>query len=757
MIKKDYTIVTNQESWDKMLDSLKDVTYVTFDVESTGLNVRKDKVIGIGLAIAPGVSFYVPTYEYLGNAMVERWSPETATALLKILKNKKLIMHNASYDTRIIHSNYGVDLIPALHADTMLLKHTVDEDRPFGLKQIAIKLQREIGLDVESEANEEQLVLKASIKANGGKVTKTEYELYKADMQIIGKYACADVDLTYRIFEYYNAKLEEEGLVEFFYGDEVMPLYKEVTIPMEMRGIPVNLPYLQETQREIIEDMKVLEHDILEDLKKYSSELEGRLLNKDYPVTVKGAFAQGVAHYFKLDLPKTASGAFSLSKAALEELPDTRAKRFLEGSIELTSTEVHEIQMLLHELKRPREPIINISSKQHLAQIFFGTLKEKPISFTDKGFPQVDHYTLHALAEKYPVCVKILDYNKLNKIKGAYIDRFIDEQEDGIFYASYQQHRTISGRYGSDLQQLNRPIEKEEVDSGRVSPVVYKYNNRVREFFISGPGYVFIDDDYESLEPHIFAHMSGDEGLRDVFRNGHDLYSTVAINAYNLEGMSADKKAPNYLGKMNKTIRQDAKAFTLGIPYGVKAWQLSKMLNCDEGQAQTIIDNYLNAFPGLKNYMQKCEDDAKKRGRVASELGRIRHMPEAVSLYREHSDKLFWYNYRMELAETIGKSESYKLFKRYKNYLNNAKNFPIQSTAASIVNRAAIKINRRLREEGLDAWVCMQVHDEICVRCKDEHSDRASEIIQDTMENIVKLSVPLKAPPSIGTTYAEAK
>lgn len=757
MIQKDYKIITNKEDFDLALEDIKGSSLLTYDVESTGLNVRKDKIIGIGIGVAPGRSYYFPTMQMHGDFIVHSHNSDRVSELLDVVKTKKLVMHNASYDIRITQSNYDIDLTSSLHADTMLLKHTVDEDYPFGLKQIAIKLQDELGLDVESEANKEQLVLKASIKANGGKVNKTSYELYKADMRIIGEYACADVDLTYRIFNYYSEALEKEGLVEFFYDREVMPLYKEVTIPMEMRGIPVNVPYLVQTQSEIIQDMAELEYEILNDLKDYSLELEDKLLKKDYPVTQKGAFAQGVAMYFKMDLPKTDSGAFSLAKANVENLPDSRGKRFLQGTLDLTDTEIREIRMLLHETKRPGEPIINISSKQHLGHIFFGTLKETPIAFTDKGFPKVDGFVLDQLAEKYDVCRKIRDYNKLSKIKGAYIDRFLDEQEDGIFYASYQQHRTISGRYGSDLQQLNRPIEVSELESGKVSPVVYKYNNRVREFFISGPGYVFIDSDYESLEPHIFAHMSKDEGLRDVFRKGNDLYSTVAISAYNLDGMSADKKADNYLGKMNKTLRQNAKAFTLGIPYGVKAWQLSKMLNCTQDEAQTIIDRYLNSYPGLKKYMQDCEESVKKMGKIASEMGRVRHVPEAKRLYERHGDRLFWYNYRMELADTMGKSESWKLFKTYKNYLNNAKNFPIQSTAASIVNMAAIAINRKLRAEALDAWVCMQVHDEICVRSKEEDSKRAAEIIQETMENIVKLSVPLKAEPSIGTTYAEAK
>ena len=149
-------------------------------------------------------------------------------------------MHNASFDGRFTKTSTVKILIPSLHADTALLVHTVKEEgafgfggKPFGLKEIAIMVQREIGLDIETKANEEQLILKENIKRNGGSITKTNYEIYKADLNILSEYAAADTDLTLRIFNHFSKVLIEENLVDFFYVDEVMPIYKEVTIPME--------------------------------------------------------------------------------------------------------------------------------------------------------------------------------------------------------------------------------------------------------------------------------------------------------------------------------------------------------------------------------------------------------------------------------------------------------------------------------------------------------------------------------------------
>lgn len=759
MTQKNYTIVTTQSQLDSVIKRIGESTLIAYDIESTGLNVRKETIIGVAINVGVGESYYLPSFEWDTDLQVLTpvLSKDQILSAINALKNKKLIMHNASYDTRLTKSYYGVDLLPWLHGDTMLAKHTVDEDRPFGLKDIAKKLQAELGLDVESEANEEQVKMKESIKKNGGKASKNSMEIYKADMELIGLYACADTDITRRVWDYYISRIEEEGLLKFFLEDEVMPLYREVTIPMEERGMAVNLPLLSTAYKDIVKDMEEMEDEIVRDLKPYAADLEDKLLKKDYKYGRTGSFAQFAVEYFKLDLPKTPTGAYSLNAKAVEALPDSRGKRFFVGDLELTDTEQREIRELAHQRRSGKKHAINIASKQHLAYIFFSVLKEKPVSFTDRGAPQVNDLTLEIMAEKYEVCAKIRNYNKLAKIKGAYIERFLQEQEDGIFYASYQQHRTISGRYGSDFQQLNRPMDKALLESGKVNEKVFKYNNMVRQFFIAPKGYDLIVADYESLEPHVFAHMSGDESLRDIFRNGEDLYSKIAIMALGLSDYSADKAADNYLGKHAPAVRQAAKVYALGIPYGMKAWQLGKNLGIETNEAQGIIDSYLSSAPNLRKYMEDCERSVKALGKISSPFGRVRRMPECVNIYNTHGDQLMYYNYREQLAEHYGWKEIKSYFGRYKNYLNTAKNFPIQSSAASIVNRAAIAANRAFNAAGLDAQVVMQVHDELGVLASEKDSEKASQILKDVMINTNTISVPLKASPAIGKVYADLK
>jgi DNA polymerase-1 len=357
------------------------------------------------------------------------------------------------------------------------------------------------------------------------------------------------------------------------------------------------------------------------------------------------------------------------------------------------------------------------------------------------------------MADKYEWANLLRDYNKLNKIKGTYIDRFLDEQQDGIFYPSFYQHRTISGRYGSDIQQLPRPKEK-----GQVSDLVRKYNNEIRKFFIAGENYVFIDSDYESLEPHVFAHVSGDKGLKDIFRSGFDFYSTIAIATEKLDGASAFKKDNNYLGRTDKLTRQRAKAYALGIPYGLESYGLSKQLDIPQSDAKILISNYLEAYPMLHKWMKETDDMVKTLGRVRSEAGRIRHMPKAPSIWRGHHDYILdslklWQEYNDDPKKY---SQMKHLAKEMRNFLNNGKNFQIQSLAASITNRACIAIARELKRKGVKGHVCAQIHDQIVVRVPKSEADMWRKSVQFIMENTYKISIPLKAPAEIGVNFADA-
>lgn len=553
---KNYTIIQSELQLHSMLKKIDEWDYIAFDTETTGLNTRKDKIIGLSICGQTGHAYYLPRLSWYEGMLHQQCEDEVFINVLNILKLKDLLMWNASFDIRMIKSNFGIDLLPALVADVMLMKHTVDEENPFGLKEVAIKVQDKIGFNAEQVANQEQIELKENVAKNGGSTTKSNFEMYKADLEVLGKYACSDADLTFRLAEYYKAEIEKDGMWDFFFEEEVMPLYKEVTIPMEEKGVKLDMKLITENYSKLVDKVKFYEQKVKDALcstDAFKRWLEDKLEAK-YPVSTKGNFAQLVAEYYDLPLPKTDTGKYSINKKTLKDI-DHPAAGFLSGSGYILPDDV-QIEIQTEMLRRAEGDIINVSSKDHLATLCFNYMGLKPLSKTDSGKDQFDQEFVQSISNKYEWASYLNTYNKLSKIKSSYYDRFLEGQEDGFYYFSYKQHGTISGRYSSDAQQLPRPIEE-----GTENEDVIYFNNIIRAFMVSTDGRIFIDDDYESLEPHVFAHVSTDEKLRDIFRKGHDFYSTIAIQTEGLHQYSADKKADNYLGKLAKDTRQAAKAY----------------------------------------------------------------------------------------------------------------------------------------------------------------------------------------------------
>jgi DNA polymerase I-like protein with 3'-5' exonuclease and polymerase domains len=754
---KDYKLITKQ-SLPQFISELNTYEIIAYDTETTGLNVRKDKVIGFSVSCTEGSGWYLPLHIWnkeLQELVPQSWEQSVAKDILSRLSLKKLIMHNASFDVRVTANNLGISLISALHADTQLMKHTLAEEGPFALKENAIIYAKEIGLDSQDAANQEQLDLEENVKANGGKWLKSNKEMYKADLEVLYKYAIADTDITLRLFNYFETQLIEQNLYELFYEEEVMPLYKLVTIKMEHRGVYLDMPKLQQHLAEIEAELAKSEELVVKAIMETEEGIKflANLLSEQFPIKPSGKLVQKFCEKLDLPLPKLASGKYQLNKKTLAAL-DTSNQQTANAYWFLTEGKVanfhssfwKELQreLLLETQKYP----INIGSKDQLGTIVFEYMKIEPLTKTPSGKGQFNEDFVEHLAEKYGFswAKELRVFNKLTKIKSSYYDRFMEQQENGIYYPTFKQHATTSGRYGSDLQQLSRPIE----DGSDDSRIVY-FTNTLRALVIPKPCYAFIDDDYESLEPRVFADDAGDQALIDIFLKGEDFYSKVGIGAERLEGVSADKKAPNFLKNINPTARQNAKVYALGIRYGMKDVKLSYTLSISKEEAQQIIDNYFDSFPGLKEAMDGYLTEVKRHGTVTSKFGRVRHLPRAKEIYRKFGDGVLDFKALPKLCykHKISMDELKLVRKEYNNLLNNALNFPIQSAAASLVNRAAIAMSKEFLANGLDAWVSLQIHDQLVISCNKNCIDRVKEIVQDCMENTNKLAMPLVAKPEI--------
>jgi DNA polymerase I-like protein with 3'-5' exonuclease and polymerase domains len=767
MIERTYLKVDTLELVKEMISHIRNHDLISFDTETNSLNPRKGKIIGFSVTGTKGLGFYIPTMLYVNGELLDAKIDgischDIAKRMIGMLVGKKLVGHNLSFDVRFVKCFYGIDLTESIHADTMLMVHTVQEEGAgseqghgsFALKEVAVSIQTEIGYDVATEANQEQIELKESIRANGGSATKENFEIYKADIDILSKYAAADTDLALRIYEYYLQKLEEQGLTGFFFDEEVMPLYKTVTIPMEEKGVRINVDLIRESRDRILVDMAKYHDMVIEDLLG-RDEVQAWIMKKArtlYPPSNRGTYAQFTAEHFKLDLPRSdKTGKMLINKASLLKLPETQVRRFLLENHEyvLDRDDLDSISLAIWK-KENDDAYFNIQSKDQMGDIAFNALGVKPLSHTDAGKPQFNDELVQSIAEEHSWASKLRVYSKLLKIKSTYMDRFLDAEEEGRYYFYYKQHGTVSGRYGSDAQQLPRPKEEGDGD-----PIVVEYTNLVRAFFISGEGNTFIDCDYESLEPHVFAHVSGDDGLKDIFRNNWDFYSTIAIKTEKLAQYSPDKKAENFLRKHAPKLRNKAKAYALGIPYGMGAYALGLTLNISRKEAQVLIDGYLDGFPELRKWMEGSEAHAREHGYVKTQTGRIRHLDKVKKIYDTLGESIMDWNVRKLLEKQYGKEKVLNIYRDYVNGVNNAKNVQIQGLSASIVNRAAIAINRELKKRGINGWVCAQIHDQIVTEVPEEHAEECAKIVQDCMENTTKISIKLKAPPAISHNWRD--
>ena len=771
-LEKKYYTVQDNETLELLYNHIDSCDIIAVDTETSGLNPRKDKIVGWSVSGDEGVGFYLPTLVWnfdkdeLELQTINGKSTEVISKnLLKMLKGKKLVFHNASFDCQFIKNYFGVDLIEDIWVDTGLLVHTVYEEgafgygNPFGLKPIAIMNQKELGLDVEKAANEEQLELKGSIKRNGGQTTKVLFEIYKADLDILSKYASADTDLTLRICNLYLKKLKEEGLEKFFFEDEVMPIYREVTVPMEAAGVDLDVELIEKTYKEISEDLVKNKEIVMKSLLAISEVKEwvlGTALN-NYPVSHKGNWAQNLVTRYSLPLPKSEkTGKYSLTSKNIEELEDSNIKEFLlTGNTDLIEdVEKARISMAMWKESNDGE-YINIQSKKHLGEIVFKYMGIKPKvagANTKSGRAKFDMDMVEELAKEYPWAENLRIYNKLLKIKSTYVDRFRDRNEDGKYYFYFKQNGTVSGRYGSDAQQLPKPLEE-----GEDAPIIMKYVNIVRAFLVAGKGRKVIDADYESLEPHCFASVSGDKKLQEIFDNGWDFYSYVAIQTEKLKGVSADKKADNYLKKLDPVKRNKAKAYSLGVAYGMEAYALKMTLGVDQKTAEGLIKGYLDGFPGLRDWRENSRRQVKDHGFIKNYVGRIRHVPKVKKIYEKFGEKMMDWRFRKDLEnQGYNRDDIVKVYRDYRNGLNFCLNFQLQSLAAAVVNRAAVVINRTAREKGFDAFVQAQVHDQLIINVKDDQAEAFAPIVQEIMENTTKLpGVTLKAPPEIANNWRD--
>ena len=365
---------------------------------------------------------------------------------------------------------------------------------------------------------------------------------------------------------------------------------------------------------------------------------------------------------------------------------------------------VIELEKEVHDLAG--EPF-NLGSPKQLQVILFEKMNLPVVSKTPKGQPSTAESVLQELAHDYPLPKLILEYRSLSKLKSTYTDKLPEmvDSKTGRVHTSYHQAVAATGRLSSSDPNLqNIPIRTEE---GR----------RIRQAFIAPQGYKMVAADYSQVELRIMAHLSSDQGLVTAFKQGVDVHRATAAEVFGVktEDVSNDQ-------------RRSAKAINFGLIYGMSAFGLAKQLDIGRVEAQQYVNLYFERYPGVKAYMDATKEQAREQGYVETVFGRRLYLPEINARN----------GMRRQYAE------------------RTAINAPMQGTAADIIKRAMIDLDRVLQETKLDVRMIMQVHDELVFEIKEDQLETAIEIIKNSMVGAADLSVPLVVDVGIGSNWDEA-
>lgn len=424
-----------------------------------------------------------------------------------------------------------------------------------------------------------------------------------------------------------------------------------------------------------------------------------------------------------------ACGAYASREAMLQKLEETGMKKLydeielplaftlhdmeqagirVEGEAlraygEQLEVRIRELEKIIHEQAGEE---FNISSPKQLGAILFEKLGLPGGKKTKSGYSTAAD-VLDKLAPDHEIVANVLEYRQLTKLKSTYADglaAFI--AEDGRIHSSFNQTITATGRISSTEPNLqNIPIRME---LGRL----------IRKVFVPAEGYIFLDADYSQIELRVLAHLSGDEKLIQAYREARDIHRITAAEVFHVP-----------FDEVTPLQRRNAKAVNFGIVYGISSFGLSQDLSITRKEAAEYIEKYFETYPKIKGYLDSCVTQAKEKGYAVTLFGRRRPVPELSSsnfMQRSFGERV-------------------------------AMNSPIQGTAADIIKIAMIRVNDRLKSQGLSSRLILQVHDELLIETKREETAQVAAILEEEMKNAAHLKVNLEVDMEEGENWYEAK
>lgn len=374
--------------------------------------------------------------------------------------------------------------------------------------------------------------------------------------------------------------------------------------------------------------------------------------------------------------------------------------------LEEMGTEIKiKLEILTRDIYNYAGEEFNINSPKQLGEILFDKLKLPGTKKNKNGYA-TDIDVLKKLTE-YPIINKILEYRALAKLYSTYIDGIISTiREDGKIHTIYTQTLTRTGRLSSIEPNLqNIPMRSE-------------YGRLIRKAFIPENNSVILSSDYSQIELRVFAHLSGVNDLINAFKEGVDIHTKTAMDIF---------KVP--MEGVTKNMRRQAKAVNFGILYGISSYGLAEDIGIPVKEAKEFINKYFETYPGVKDYMDKEIDEAKRTGYVKTIMNRKRVIEEL-------------------------KSSNYKVRSMGERM---ALNTPVQGSASDILKKAMVEINNIFEKENIKSKMLLQVHDELIFNVYNDEIDKVKDIVYNTMTKVFELKVPLDVDIELGNNWYEAK
>ena len=349
----------------------------------------------------------------------------------------------------------------------------------------------------------------------------------------------------------------------------------------------------------------------------------------------------------------------------------------------------------------------NINSPKQLGEVLFEKLKLPVVKKTKNGY-STDVDVLEKLVEEHPVIEKLLEYRQLMKLNSTYVEGmkvYVNPKTKRI-HSFFHQTITATGRISSTEPNLQN------------IPTRFELGKQLRKVFKPAENCIYIDADYSQIELRVLAHISNDEHMIQAFKNGEDIHKQAASKVFNIP-----------IDEVTKEQRNSAKAVNFGIVYGISDFGLGEQLHISRKQAKQYIDQYLELYSGIKQFMTNIVEEAKEKGYVETEFKRRRYIPELKSN-----------NY---MVRQFGQRA--------------AMNTPIQGTAADIMKIAMINVLKEIKLRNLKSKIVLQVHDEMMIEAPIDEAEEIKEILKNKMENATQLKVPLIAEISEATNWYDCK